>query len=474
MVATENPIKTDTKENLELAQSPKALALINDKAYGLKSLNLTSTPNTLRNLAMLLILILALIINGLIFIPWQQTVVGNGKIIIFSPMDRPQNIEAQIPGRIIKWDVYEGQIVKEGDIIAELSDIDSKFLDSNQVGRLEKQKEMLQSRRSAAMTRSAALEEQYKSLNQSRNVAIPTAGERAKQTEDRLRAAEQMVKAAEQNLMTSELNFKRIGELNEKGLRSNRDRELSELDFIRAKTELERAQAMLEIAKSDTTVGRLDQVKVASDTAATLNNIEASMASVQETMASINNDLLKLEIDLQNMRVRSTQQIIRAPRNGQIVRLLKVGAGETVKAGDVLAVIAPQTNDQAVELYVSDNDAPLVSVGSPVRLQFAGWPAIQFSGWPSIAVGTFGGRVAVIDPVDDGKSRYRIIVKADQELIASGKDDPWPDARYLRPGAEVSGWVMLNTVSLGFELWRQFNGFPPTIELESLKDKGKK
>jgi hypothetical protein len=27
----------------------------------------------------------------------------------------------------------------------------------------------------------------------------------------------------------------------------------------------------------------------------------------------------------------------------------------------------------------------------------------------------------------------------------------------------VKGWVLLDTVPLGFELWRQFNGFPPTV-----------
>jgi hypothetical protein len=26
----------------------------------------------------------------------------------------------------------------------------------------------------------------------------------------------------------------------------------------------------------------------------------------------------------------------------------------------------------------------------------------------------------------------------------------------------AKGWVLLDRVSLGFEVWRQFNGFPPT------------
>jgi len=37
----------------------------------------------------------------------------------------------------------------------------------------------------------------------------------------------------------------------------------------------------------------------------------------------------------------------------------------------------------------------------------------------------------------------------------------WPDGRWLRQGTRANGWVMLEEVRLGYELWRQMNGFPP-------------
>ena len=40
-------------------------------------------------------------------------------------------------------------------------------------------------------------------------------------------------------------------------------------------------------------------------------------------------------------------------------------------------------------------------------------------------------------------------------------EPPWPEQRYLRQGVRANGWILLDRVSLGFELWRQFNGFPP-------------
>ncbi|MBL8151017.1 MAG: HlyD family efflux transporter periplasmic adaptor subunit [Blastocatellia bacterium] len=442
-----------------------------DGSWQPESLKLAKMPHSARPLALVILLLLLTITVSLIYVPWQQSVSGAGRVIIYSPMERPQNIESPIPGRLVKWNVYEGQLVKSQEPIAELAEVDSKFLDRNQLERMKSQKRTLQTRLEAAELRAQALESQISSLGEARENAIPSADERVKQAGDRLRAAEQALEAAKQNLTTAELNLARVKELNSKGLRSNRDRELVELDYVRAVTEVERAEAAVEVAKRDTTVGQFDRNRLVGDTAASINSARASLAATKETIASINNDILKLDIEIQNMTERISQRVIYAPRDGRIVRLLKVGAGETVKAGDVLAVIAPDTNDLAVDFIVSDNDTPLVSVGRPVRLQFAGWPAIQFSGWPSIAVGTFAGRVTAIDAVDDGKSRYRMIITPDQEAIKSGKDEPWPSSQYLRPGAQVVGFIMLDTVSLGFELWRQFNAFPPTVQRPAMTDK---
>ncbi len=452
---------------------PAALATRNDRKPVIGSLEMMKTPHAMRPVAIALLLLILLIALCLYFVPWQQSVTGYGRVIVFSPMDRPQNIEAQIPGRLVKWNILEGQQVKAGEIIAEIEDIDSKFLSEDQVSLLESQREYLISGLAQARSRESALESQLSDLVGSRNQAIPAAEQKALQAEDSLRQAEQTVEQAKQNLITAELNLKRRQELFEKGLRSKRDLELAELDIVTARTRLESVQAALEVSRKGLHVARFDREKVVNDTSASLNSIRASLASVRETIAKTGGDLQKIEIDIRNVTQRTDQRIIRSPREGRVVRVMKVGPGETVKAGDILAVLAPRTTDQAVELWLSDYDAPLVSPGRQVRLNFAGWPAVQFVGWPSVAVGTFAGRVRVMDAVDDGNSRFRIIVTPDDELIKAGKEERWPTLDQLRPGAEVNGWVMLDTVSLGWELWRQFNAFPPTVERAPIGEKSK-
>lgn len=401
---------------------------------------------------------------ALIFVPWQQTVIGTGKVTVFSPMQRPQSIEAQISGRLKTWYVMEGQTVQAGQLIAELVDLDPKFLNAEQLHTLEEQKQALLARQVAAKERIIALQRQMNALDQSREAAIPGAGEKVSQNRERIIAAEQALEAARQNLATATYNFKRVRELYQKGLRSKRDFELAELDQVRGETGVQQAEAQLRVAQRDVSVASYDRQKVSGDTAAALANVSASIASAQETIASTASDIAKLTVEIDNLRVRTTQRQIKAPVTGRVVRLLRVGTSETVAEGAVLAVVVPDTHDQAVELYVSDWDVPLISEGRLVRLQFAGWPAIQFSGWPMIASGTFGGRVAVVDAVDDGRGRYRILVKPDIAAIKAGRDEPWPSGNYLRPGTEATGWILLNNVPLGYELWRQFNAFPPTLK----------
>ena len=437
------------------------------------SLKMMETRRGLRSVAVASLILILILSLCLVYVPWQQSVTGYGRVIVFSPMERPQSIEAQIPGRIRRWNVVEGQTVQAGEVIVEIQDIDSKFLLNDQVRRLEEQRTFLQSGLTQSQAREVALNNQLSDITKSRNAAIPAAEQRLRQAEDRQRVAEQNVEQAKQSALTAELNLRRLDELFRKGLRSKRDLELAELEIVTARTRLESNLASLEVARRDLEVARLDRERVINDTSAQVNSLRASVASVRETIAKTNSDLQKLGIDIGNVTERNDQRLVRAPREGKVVRVMQVGEGETVKAGDQLALLAPVSTDQAVELFLSDYDAPLVDVGRAVRLNFAGWPALQFVGWPSVAVGTFAGRVKVIDAVDDGKNRFRIIVVPDEEAIKSGRDEKWPKLDQLRPGAEVNGWVLLDVVSIGFELWRQFNAFPPTVSRGPIGEKSK-
>ncbi|ARG97028.1 HlyD family secretion protein [Legionella micdadei] len=179
--------------------------------------------------------------------------------------------------------------------------------------------------------------------------------------------------------------------------------------------------------------------------------------------AKYQNDLAQANIDKLNIDIRIARQktqVIKAHVAGTIFKRLTGEKSVVVSAGQILAQIIPETKSRAVELWIDGNDIPFVRLNQKAQLQFEGWPAIQFRGWPEIAVGTFGGTVAFIDPTDNGQGLFRAVIVP---------NEPWPNIRFLRQGVLVHGWIQLGKVPLWYELWRQFNGFPPESDNEYRK-----
>ena len=154
---------------------------------------------------------------------------------------------------------------------------------------------------------------------------------------------------------------------------------------------------------------------------------------------------------------RQETQIILAPNDGFIIKILSSNSSTIVKAGDKIATFAPTLTEMAIELYVDGNDIVLMKAGRKVRIQFEGIPAILFSGLPKMSVGTFGGVVKSVDQSISENGKFRVIVVKDE-------NETWPNQMFLRHGTKVYGWGLLNKVSLGYELWRKLNNFPPEFD----------
>lgn len=408
---------------------------------------LVRTPRALRLIGRLIALWLVLVTVGLAFIPWQQSVSGEGRVVAFAPLERQQELNAPIEGRITRWYVREGSKVKPGDLLLELTDNDPAIL-----VRLREEREAVLARRTATVARVNSIVARQRSLESSRVAAIRGAENRMTMAGERIKAARQALEGTDAAQVTAKLNLERQQKLLEQGLASQRNLELAQLELVRTATERERAQATLQAAQGEATALEADRFRVEHDVTAAIDDARAAEATALAEEANAAAELARLEVRL----ARQSTMEIKAPLEGTVLRVQAGQGNAFVKAGEPLLTLVPDTSDRAVELWVDGNDMPLLSDGRPVRLQFEGWPAVQFTGWPSVAVGTFGGQVALIDATDDGSGRFRILVRP--EAAAS-----WPSEVYLRQGVRVNGWVLLDQVKLGYELWRRFNGFPPTV-----------
>jgi len=381
-----------------------------------------------RLLARFLALLSVLLVLSLVVVPWQQSVRGSGRVIAFNPLDRRANIEAPVEGRVRRLNVVENQVVKQGDVLAEIQDNDPNLLLN------------LRLQHDAAIARKAAAEQRIVDLDlqiESQELAKPQAVD----------AAQQRVNAEQFVVETNEINARRMEQLLSTGDISRRDWELTKLALDSARANLAAAKAVLE--------------RTARDYDATIASTKASRGTAEAELATAARDIAAIDIQIS----KTEQQVVLAPRDG-IVLNVAATEGAYLKPGSPICVLIPQTDERFVEAWIDGMDMPLVAprgseagsgVGSRVRLQFEGWPAVQFVGWPSVAVGTFGGEVMSIDAVDDGAGRFRIVIRPDPE------DAPWPGTQYLRQGVRVKAWVLLRTVPLWQEVWRQLNGFPPVV-----------
>ncbi len=171
---------------------------------------------------------------------------------------------------------------------------------------------------------------------------------------------------------------------------------------------------------------------------------------------------------------KQSSQVIRAPRDGWVIRLLPGELGQLIKKGSAVAVFAPKVESPAMEIWVDGIYAPVVQAGQSARIQFEGWPSLQVPGWPSVAINTFPAKVHLVDQASSSGGKFRVLV------VPDGK---WPSNAVLRLGLNARGFIRLSDSFVLREIWRQLNDIPALpdpyrTEIEELKiedgPKGKK
>lgn len=414
------------------------------KHLPLETTTLLGAANTKHIVSRWLIGILLAVFASL-FLPWQQSVRGNGIVTALSPTDRPQELQTRIDGRIEEWFVREGQYVRRGEPIVRLSEIKEDYLNPNVLPLTTQQQRAKTVAVSEKQNKADALAMQIVQLEQQQQFKVQQTQAKVAQYRAELRQAVLEDSVARDQLRRRERLFR-----DSLGLVSVNDLQTFQLRAQSASAKLVEKQQALSIAETDLVAVPVEYgekiAKARSDRAATLADVSEGRA-----------DVAKLSDKVGSLTVRNGFYVIEAPQDGYVVRATRFGQGEIVKAGESIATIQPARPRKAVELYVKPMDVALLKPGRHVRVFFDGWPALQITGWPQVAVGTFGASVAVIDQFPSADGRFRVLLIPDTQ-----HDEPWP--AQLRLGTGVEGWAMLDNVTVGWEVWRQLNGFPLSIK----------
>lgn len=387
------------------------------------------------------------------FVPWTQNIRARGNVTTLKPDQRPQTIHSVIAGRIEKWFVQEGDFVEKGDTILFISEVKDDYFDPNLLGRTQEQLKAKELSVDSYMEKVRALDKQIDAL-------VQTADLKLKQTKNKYRQAELKVVADSMDYQAYKVNFdiaqtqfERFKDLQEKGLKSLTDLENKRNSMQKAQAEMIAGENKLLTSRNELINAEVELLAVQAKYRDEIAKAESDKYTAMSSMYDAEATVTKLQNQYMNYSVRSGLYYITAPQDGYVTKAIQSGIGETIKEGASIVSIMPSKYDLAVAMYIRPIDLPLLEKGSPVRIQFDGWPAIVFSGWPNTSYGTYGGKVFAIDNFISNNGMYRVLVAPDEE------DHPWPDA--LRVGAGASNMLLLKDVPIWYELWRQINGFPP-------------
>lgn len=400
-----------------------------------------------------------------LFLPWTQNIRAKGAVTALRQEDRPQELNTVLAGRVIKWYVKEGDFVKKGDTILQIGEVKTDYFDPELLNRTKKQIDAKQIAVEGYGNKAATAVSQMKALEEARDLKLEQLDIKLRQQNLKVISDSIDLGAVLNELAVTKRQIEAAKNMLDSGV-------ISLVDFERRKVSYQNAVAKKISAENKFLQSKQELSAIRIEKNGTIQEYTDKIAKAQgEQFGSLSNmatgeaDVAKLQNAYSNYDIRNQLYFITAPQDGQITKARKAGIGEMVKEGDMIVEIVPDKIRYAVELFAEPMDLPLLSAGQKIRFIFDGFPAIVFSGWPAASYGTFGGVIAAVETSVSSNGKFRLLVVEDPNEKA------WP--RQLRMGGGASGIALLKDVPIGYELWRNINGFPPEyykpVKSEELK-----
>ncbi len=397
---------------------------------------------------------LLVVVAVILFLPWTQTIRAKGSVTTLRLEQRPQELNSILPGKIVKWYVKEGDFVQKGDTILQIAEIKDDYLDPQLLNRTGEQMVAKQQSIGFYKNKVAATQNQLGALDNNRVLKQSQLINKIQQLKFKLQSDSADNIAASNDVKIATLQFKRQQLMYDSGLVSLTQLEQRNQVFQNALAKKMSAENKYASTRQELNIANIEADAINQDYVEKMSKAQGDQFQSLSQISGTEGEVAKLQNQYSNYNIRSGMYYITAPQNGQITKAKKAGLGEIIKEGEMLVEIVPDKIDYAVELFVEPVDLPLVSINQQVRFVFDGFPAIVFSGWPKASYGTFSGKVVAIENSVSNNGKFRVLVKEDNE-----EEKKWP--KELKIGTGTQGIALLKNVPVGYEIWRNINGFPP-------------
>jgi multidrug resistance efflux pump len=388
-----------------------------------------------------------------LFLPWTQNIRSTGFVTTINQNERPQEVNSQIPGKILKWYVKEGDYVRRGDTLLQLGEVKDDYLDPQIIERTQQQIQQNDDKARFYDSKIGATEIQITTLGQQRDLKLQSLQNKRIQIDRKIAAKKAELDAAKVDERQSKEQIERAKKMFESEAISKFDLERRNATYQKAMAAVVEKQNDLDNLQQELLINRIEIDNTIQEYAEKIAKAQSDIFSSASLGAEAKEKVASLQIKKRNLEQRSDFYFLVAPQDGQVIQAKKAGINEIIKEGEMIVSIVPQEVNYAVELFVSPMDLPLVNIGQKVRFMFDGFPAIIFSGWPAASYGTFGGKVIAVETNRSVNGKFRLLVGEDST------DRKWPPG--LKLGSGAIGFALLKDVPVWYELWRNINGFPP-------------
>lgn len=402
-----------------------------------------------------------------LFLPWTQNIRAKGSVTTLYQDQRPQQVNTIIGGRVMKWHIKEGDYVKAGDTLIQLTEVKIEYLDPKLLQRTKEQLAGKQLSVEYYKNKVGVANQQIEAINSGLQLKLNQLKNKLNQLQLKVQADSADAVAANNDLIIGSKQYDRQKLMYDSGLVSLTQLEIRNQQYQNAVAKRISAANKVANSKQDLTITRIEMSAVQQENLEKVAKAQGDQFESQTQIASGLAEVAKLENQYASYNIRNGMYSILASQSGQVINAQKAGIGEIVKDGEMIAEIVPDKVQYAVEMFVQPLDLPLIAPGQKVRFLFDGFPAIVFSGWPKASSGTFGGVIVAVESNVSVNGQFRVLVKEDST------DKLWP--KELKIGTGANGISLLKDVMVWYELWRRINGFPPDYyKNEELMQKEKK
>ena len=400
------------------------------------------------------------------FLPWTQNIKAGGTITTLKQEDRPQEVNTILSGSIVKWYVKEGDFVKKGDTVLQLGEVKVDYFDPNLLERTKQQLESKQQSAEGYEGKAKTAVTQIQAQQEAQVLKLAMLDNKIKQQQLKILSDSNDVIAIanELSIYKRQLDAGKI--MLDSGAISLVEFEKRRANYQNGFAKKISTENKLGQSRQELTNYRIEKNSVVQEYIDKVSKTEGDRFGSLSSLATTQADIAKLQNIYANYDIRNKLYYIIAPQDGQIIKAKKAGIGEFIKEGEMMVQIVPINTNYAVEMYVEPMDLPLIHLGEKVRFVFDGFPAIVFSGWPNNSYGTFGGTITAIETNISSNGKFRVLVAED-----TTKNKSWPPN--LKIGGGAKGIALLKDVKVGYELWRNINGFPPEYYKPKAKEEGK-